>query len=110
MSKNQNRISSRFLSQNSSQKKFYWIATLQVIKIGGNGEYIYPSGHPSNATSVSVEQDETNNNAAPEVILKPLIIPWIIKQTTTETVVVGLTGEEGEGSRRLNGGLAEGDC
>ena len=56
----------------------------QVIKIGENGEYIYPTGHPSNATftkvaqdekrsqvikitPIKVAQDEDNNNAAPEV-------------------------------------------
>ena len=43
--------------RNHSQKRS------EVIKIGRNGELIYPSGHPSNAA-----QDEVNNNADPLAI------------------------------------------
>lgn len=48
----------------------------QIIKIGRNGEFVYPPGHPSNGTSMSSiteEQDEANNNAP------------IVKQVTSST-------------------------
>ena len=84
----------------------------EVIKIGKNGELIYPTRQLSNATSVKSAQDEVNNNAAPELTdacSKQLTVTSGRRRVKRSSVSVGLAGEEGPSARSEQVVLSEED-